>query len=179
MSKLHLDALIVVEGAMDKALLTNFLDAEIVTTNGSDVPRGTIDYIKENSLIRDVIVLTDPDSPGKRIRDVLDKEINGLLHAYVPKEKCIKGHKVGIAESNQKAILEALSHLTPSKKTKLGELTYSDLYELGLVGSNESSKLRNKVSHAFHLGECNGKAFLQRANALGLSKQQLKEAIHG
>ena len=61
MSKTVINALIVVEGTTDVSLLTSFLDAEIVTTNGSDVPRETIDYILEASKRKDVIVLTDPD----------------------------------------------------------------------------------------------------------------------
>ena len=179
MSKVHYEALIVVEGATDKALLTSFLDSEIVITNGSDVPRGTIDYIKKCSATRDVVVLTDPDSPGKRIRDVLDAEIPGLYHAYIPKEKCIKRHKVGVAESSKEDILEALSHIVPSKTQSKGNLTYADLLKLGLVGSANADLLRRKVSSAFHLGECNGKAFLKRVNALSLSKEELEQAIHG
>ena len=179
MSKIHYEAVIVVEGATDKALLTSFLDSEVVITNGSDVPRGTIEYLKGVSATRDVVVLTDPDSPGKRIRDILDEAIPGLYHAYIPKAKCIKGHKVGIAESSKEDILEALSHIVPSKQAKLGTLTYADLYELGLVGKPDSNALRKKVSEALHLGECNGKSFLQRVNALSLDKERLKEVLHG
>lgn len=179
MSKTRIDALIVVEGATDKALLTSFLDADIVITNGSDVPRGTIDYLKEISLTRDIIVLTDPDSPGKRIRDILDANIPDLKHAYIPKEKCIKRHKVGVAESSKEDILEALSNLIPSSTSKKGNLTYADLYELGLVGKEDSDALRKKVSQTLHLGECNGKTFLKRANALSLDKEKLENAIHG
>ena len=179
MSKTHLDALIVVEGATDKALLTSFLDADIVITNGSDVPRGTIGYLKEISLTRDIIVLTDPDSPGKRIRDVLDANIPNLKHAYIPKQKCIKRHKVGVAESSKEDVLEALSHLVPSSPVQRGTLTYVDLYELGLVGNEDSDALRKKVAETLHLGECNGKTFLKRANALSLDKETLENAIHG
>ena len=136
MSKTVINALIVVEGTTDVSLLTSFLDAEIVTTNGSDVPRETIDYILEASKRKDVIVLTDPDYPGKRIRDVLDQHIPNLKHAYIPKEKAIKHHKVGVAESDKETILDALSHITITKSPTPGNLTYSDLLELKLVGGN-------------------------------------------
>lgn len=179
MSKIHYDALIVVEGATDKALLTSFLDSEVVITNGSDVPRGTIDYLKEASATRNIVVLTDPDAPGKRIRDELDKAIPNLLHAYIPKEKCIKKHKVGVAESSKEDILEALSHIAPSSSNKAGFLTFADLYELGLMGSEESSAKRNQLSKRFHLGECNAKTFLKRINALSLDKETLEDALHG
>ncbi|MBQ9457505.1 MAG: ribonuclease M5 [Bacilli bacterium] len=180
MTKQDYPAIIVVEGASDKALLTSFLNAEIVITNGSDVPRETIDYLKEAKKTRDIVVLTDPDSPGKRIRDVLDQEIPGLLHAFVPKEKCIKRHKVGIAESSPADVLEALSHLVPaSKEATPNHFVYADLFELGLIGQEDSAALRDRICHRYHLGMCNGKTLLRRLNALGITKEQLQEAIYG
>ena len=170
--------LIIVEGATDKAFLLSFLDAEIITTNGSEVSRGTIEYAKETIKTRDVVVLTDPDAPGKRIRDVLDQNIPGLLHAFVPKELSIKHHKVGVAESTKDAVLEALDNLRPSKTTKKGNLTMTDFLDLGLMGGKESSKKRAELSEKYHLGFGNAKTLLQRANALGLSKKDIEEALH-
>jgi ribonuclease M5 len=81
----HFDPILVVEGASDKAFISTFLEADFVITNGSEVSRETIEYLKEAKKTRDIVVLTDPDSPGKRIRDILDQNIPGLLHAFVPK----------------------------------------------------------------------------------------------
>lgn len=178
MSKTVINALIVVEGTTDVSLLTSFLDTEIVTTNGSDVPRETIDYILEASKRKDVIVLTDPDYPGKRIRDVLDQHIPNLKHAYIPKEKAIKHHKVGVAESDKQTILDALSHITITKSPAPGNLTYSDLLELKLVGEN-SKVNKEKVEIHFHLGYGNGKTLLKRLNAMNINKKQLEEFING
>ena len=105
----HYPAILVVEGASDKAFISAFLDADIVITNGSEVPCETIEYLKEAKKSRDIVVLTDPDSPGKRIRDILDQNIPGLLHAFVPKEHSIKHHKVGVAESTEWDVMNALS----------------------------------------------------------------------
>lgn len=175
----HYDAIIVVEGTTDKAFLSAFIDAEFVLTNGSDVPQRTIDYLKEALKTRDIIVLTDPDSPGKRIRDILDQQIPDLKHAYVEKAKCIKHHKVGVAESNQTEVLRALDCIIPSKNApKKGNLTANDLFELGLIGGNDSSKLREKVELKLNLGHTNGKSLLQRANALGLTRKDLERAVH-
>lgn len=178
MSKTVINALIVVEGTTDVSLLTSFLDVEIVTTNGSDVPRETIDYILEASKRKDVIVLTDPDYPGKRIRDVLDQHIPNLKHAYIPKEKAIKHHKVGVAESDKETILDALSHITITKSPMPGSLTYSDLLELKLVGENSKVNKESVETH-FHLGYGNGKTLLKRLNAMNIDKKQLEEFING
>lgn len=172
-------ALIVVEGKTDKDLIDSFLNADICITNGSEVSRETIDFIKESKKIRDVVVLTDPDSPGKRIRDILDENIPGLLHAYIPKEKAIKHHKVGVAESNKDVILEALNNLIPANFEENGTLTYQDLFELGLVSCDEAIKKREIINRKFHLGYTNGKSLLKRANALKLTRKDLEDALHG
>ena len=105
-----INAIIVVEGKSDVQFLESFIDTRFVITNGSDVPRETIEYLKELSKNNKIIVLTDPDSPGKRIRDILNNEIPNLFHAYVDKKECIKKHKVGVAESNKEHILKVLEN---------------------------------------------------------------------
>ena len=172
-------AIIVVEGKTDKDLIDSFLLADVVITNGSEVSRETIDYLKKASQNRQIIVLTDPDSPGKRIRDILNAEIPGLLHAYIPKERCIKKHKVGVAESSKADILEALSHLVPSKDSLKASLTMDDFFDLGLAGGEKSSFLRDEIGTKLHLGHANAKTLLRRANALGLTEKDLEEALNG
>lgn len=172
-------ALLVVEGKTDKDLIESFLDADIVTTNGSEVSRGTIDFIRKASEKRTVIVLTDPDAPGKRIGDILDQSIPGLLHAYIPKELAIKHHKVGVAESSKEVILEALSHVVPSSKRPESDIRMEDLFELGLMGNENSSQIRHGIELKLHLGHTNGKVFLKRCQQLGLTKKDLEDALHG
>lgn len=178
MSKVKIDGVIVVEGKTDKDFLLSFLEAEIVMTNGSAVNRETIAYINEISKFKKVIVLTDPDAPGKRIRDILNQNVEGLENAYLPKEVCIKKNKVGIAESTKEAVLEALQNVIPaSGKSVDSDLEYSDLLELGLVGSPDSSYKREMVERALHLGHTNGKTLLQRCRALGKNKADLQRLI--
>ena len=172
-------ALIVVEGASDKAFLTSFLNAEIVITNGSEVSRETIEYIAEAIKEKDVVVLTDPDFPGKKIRDKLDSHIPGLKHAFIPKEKAIKGHKVGVAESNKETILDALMFPLEKKARKGESIQMSELFDLGLVGGDNCVALRDGVMAKLHLGHGNAKTLLKRANEMGLTKKDLEKAIHG
>lgn len=177
MKKEAYPAIIVVEGASDEALIRSFLDVDVVTTNGSAVSRETIEYLIEASKTRDIVVLTDPDSPGKKIRDELDQAIKGLHHAFVRKEKSIKRGKVGVAESDKDEILRALSQIIPSYSNAKGSLTMADFAELGLMGQIDSGKKREKLNARFHLGFGNAKATLKKANALGLTKKDLIEAI--
>lgn len=178
MTKVSLPIILVVEGAMDQAFLSDFLECEFVTTNGSEVSRETIDYLKEASKTREIVILTDPDSPGNRIRSRIAEEVPSAQHAFVRKEKSIKGKKVGVAESTKEEVLLALSHIVPGTLEK-GSLTIADLQELGLTGCADSLALRKKVEEALHLGHGTTKTFLKRANALKLTKEDLRRAIHG
>ncbi len=175
MNKIKYNAVLVVEGKMDKDLIESFMDVDIITTNGSEVSRETIEYIRTISKKRDVIILTDPDAPGKRIRDIINNEIPGLMNAFVPKNKCIKGRKVGVAESSKDVILEALNHLIPSTPSPTSDLEISDLYDLGLIGQPSSTEKRQKIEEKLHLGHTNGKTLLARLKALGINKKDLKE----
>jgi len=171
--KTHIDEVLVVEGHTDVDFLSHFIDAEIVTTNGSDVPRETIDYLKSLSKTKKIIVLTDPDTPGKRIRDVLDHEISGLCHAFIPKSSAIRKGKVGVAESNEREVMLALSNLLENRPSKVGTLTIIDLFDLGLVGTPDSFVLRQKVCDHFHVGFANGKTLLKRLNILCIEKDEI------
>ena len=160
-----INAIIVVEGKSDVQFLESFIDAEFVITNGSDVPRETINY------------LTDPDSPGKRIRDILNNEIPNLLHAYVDKKECIKKHKVGVAESNKEHILNVLDNVIENTKNEQGNWVMEDLYVRNLCGNENANKLRIKVMQELHLGFGNAKTLLKRLNSLNISKDKVDEVI--
>ncbi len=177
MSKIAFNSIIVVEGTSDESFLRSFLDADIVTTNGSEVSRETIDYLKEASKTRSIVVLTDPDSPGKRIRDLIAEHVPEVSHAFVRKEKSIKHHKVGVAESSKDEVLLALSHIVPAKAPIRGRLTFGDLLDLGLMGAPGSEEKRSEVEKELHLGHGNAKTFLKRANALNLSLEDIERAM--
>ena len=177
MNKIKCSAVLVVEGKMDKDLIESFMDVDIITTNGSEVSRGTIDYIQEISKKRQIIILTDPDAPGKRIRDIINQIVPGCLNAFVPKSKAIKGHKVGVAESSKDVILEALENLIPSSPSPSSDLDMADLYEFGLVGESNSSEKRKALEEKMHLGHTNAKTLLARLRALGINKKELKEYL--
>jgi len=175
--KKRINGIIVVEGKTDVAFLSTFIDAEFVTTNGSEIPTKTIEYLQKSSGNRGVFVLTDPDSPGKRIRDVLDQNIPSLKHCFISKENSIKKNKVGVAESTKEEVLKALSNCIESKATSISNVTSSDLVELGLLGGEDSADKRRIVSEKFHLGFGNAKTFLKRVNNSNLTIEDLKSCL--
>lgn len=172
-----IDGIIVVEGKTDVAFLSNFIDAEFVITNGSEISAKTIDYLKKCAQNRDIFVLTDPDSPGKRIRDILDENIPNLKHCFVSKENSIKHHKVGVAESTVDEVMRALENYFVLNKNATQNVKMSDLIQLGLSGNENSDGKRAKICKIFNLGFCNAKTFLKRVNSCGITIEELKNNL--
>ena len=168
---------IVVEGKSDFTFLKSFIEADIITTNGSEISKQTLDLIKKANEERGVIILTDPDYPGLRIRNIISEYIGDCKHAYVDKTKAIKGKKVGIAETKKEDILLALKNVVSYKKDNPKIVNESDLFMLGLLGKSDSKQKRQKICDYFHLGWCNGKTFLKRVNMFGLTLSDLKEVL--
>jgi len=165
--------ILIVEGKSDKQFLETFLKADILTCNGSAIDGFDIDFVKELAFTRGVIILTDPDYPGTRIRNELEKKIVNVKHAFVRKEFSIKHHKVGVAESTKQEVLLALDNLITFSDNNVGTLKMSDLLSLGLIGENSLEK-RTMIENKYHLGKCNGKTLLKRLNLLNVKYEDLK-----
>ncbi len=173
-----LKPVIVVEGKSDVNKLCLLVDADFVITNGSEVSRETIEYLRILSLSRQIIVFTDPDYPGQRIRNIINQNVKGCFNAFVDKDKAIKRHKVGVAEATNEAIFKALNNMIQYQEIEVEEpLTNDDLFQFGLIGKNNSVDKRNYLSQYFHLGKVNGKTLLKRINMLQINKNKLKEVL--
>lgn len=67
----YFNGIIVVEGKTDVAFLSSFIMSEYVITNGYELPKSEIAYLEAASKIKQVLVITDPDEPGKQFEQDL------------------------------------------------------------------------------------------------------------
>ena len=171
---------IVVEGTSDVNKLQNLIDADFVITNGSVVSRETINYLKELSLTRKIILLLDPDYPGMRIRAILQNEIPNALNAYVKRELSVKGKKLGVCECDKDEIVRALKEVYDwdnKENVVKNEIKVKDLFDLLLVGDSSSNKRREFLSNKLPIGKVNGKTLLKRLNQLNVSLDIVKDIM--
>ncbi len=77
--------LIVVEGKHDKDRLDKIVEADILCTGGLALNEQQLDVIEQASKVRGVIVMTDPDNPGKRIRDKINERVKTAKQVFLPK----------------------------------------------------------------------------------------------
>ncbi|MCR5786850.1 MAG: ribonuclease M5 [Acholeplasmatales bacterium] len=171
--------IIVCEGIHDEERIRKvFHNAFCITTNGSEISDETLKMIKEYSKDYKIIIFTDPDQPGERIRHRVLEVVPNACEAFLPKKICIsKNHKkVGIEHAPLSDIKDALENYI-DKDAVLGSLELNDLYDLGLVGASNSSMYRANISAKLNIGNPNAKTFLKRVNALGITKEQLLKMI--
>lgn len=89
---LHIEETIVVEGKYDKEKLKEITDAPIVCTGGFSVYKNPqlIKFLKQAAEDKGIIILTDSDSAGFRIRNRIRQcigEKGKITNAYIPSVK--------------------------------------------------------------------------------------------
>ena len=168
--------IVVVEGKNDTKRLRSFFDLDTIETHGMSLNEETIDLIRKLNEKRGVILFLDPDSPGEKIRDRLNKQIPGLKNAFVMKEDARTKKKVGIEHASKEVLADALKNLITYGDCE-ESLSREDFIELGLSGREDSAAKRNRISSFFHLGKCNAKTLFKRINLAGITCDQIKEVL--
>ena len=101
--------IIVVEGRDDVTAVKRALDCELITTGGFGFPKGVMERIKAAQARRGVIIFTDPDFAGEKIRKKIAAEVPGCKHAFLPREEAKKDGDIGIENASPESILRALN----------------------------------------------------------------------
>ena len=173
----RINELIVVEGRHDSEKLKKYFDCETIETGGTSLDEEVLQLIEEVSKRRGVIVFTDPDSPGNRIRNQINGRIPGCLNAFVDREEAKTSKKVGVEHASKETLEKALSHLITYDEHPVEQVTIRDMYDLGLLGSDDSSQKRTKAGKLLHIGNGNAKTMRRRLNCLGITKEELKKVL--
>ena len=166
---------IVVEGKTDTAIIKKLFDADTIETHGLGIDEKTLDFIEQAQKTRGVIILTDPDYPGMRIRNTIMKRVPEAKHAFVNKEDAIGEKKVGIAEAKEEAIIKALENVV-SFSHEDESISWNEFISLDIIGN---IKRRLKVYDTFHLGYGNVKTLFKRLNLAHITKKDIIEKCSG
>lgn len=169
--------IIVVEGKADISAVKRAVDAQVISTNGLGINDKIINVIKRASKNKGVIILTDPDYPGKKIRNILASEIENCKHAFIPRNKANKDGDIGVENASVEAIREALENAKAVVSHDRQVFSNKDMVYYELVGSKNASKRRSMLGDELGIGYCSAKQFLKRLNSFGITKEELEEAI--
>lgn len=168
---------IVVEGKDDITNIKLALDCELIATNGLAFGKDLIEKLKEIDKRCGIIIFTDPDFAGKKIRAKISKEIPNAKHAYLDRKKAIKKGDLGVENASKEDIIEALKNAHASTCTKREEFTMKDLLENNLTLTKDSRNRREKLGDILSIGYFNSKQLLSKLNSFGISREEFEKAV--
>ena len=193
---ISINEVIVVEGKYDKIKLSSIIDAVIIPTNGFKIfkDKETLKIIRYYAATTGIIILTDSDTAGFKIRSFLKGAIrNGnITNVYIPdifgkekrKSEPSKEGKLGVEGIEKTLILDAFAKagiVSEERPENPDPITRIDFYECGFSGMPNSSTMRKKLLSELDLPELmSSTAIIDILNTL-MSKQEffaLAEKIH-
>lgn len=172
--------IIVVEGKDDTTAIKRAVNADTIETNGSAISEETLRRIAHAQEKRGVIVFTDPDYPGRRIRAIIEERVKGVKHAFLAKEKTIakNGKSLGIEHASDTDIRAALRNVyTPNDQVIVEEITFEDLMFAKLIGHPQSKERRNRIGEILNIGQTNGKQLHKRLQMFQITAEQFGQAV--
>lgn len=168
---------IVVEGRDDVTAVKRAVDAEIIAVGGFGINEKVIQRIREAQKRQGVIVLTDPDFAGEKIRRIISKRVSGIKHAYISQDEGTKGSDIGVENALPEVIMKALKNAKFEIKEKRNEFTVLDLIECGLMGNDKAREKRDALGKELRIGYCNAAALLKRLNNYGITREEFENAL--
>ncbi len=164
---LHIKETIVVEGKFDREQIKKVTDAPVICTGGFALytDKSIIKSIRTMAQKTGVIVLTDSDSAGFRIRSYIKQCVGKqgtVKHAYIPsiegkeQRKRTPGKEgllgvEGISEERLSQILETVTEVMDAPQTEGTRITKAMLFADGLSGGEESAQKRKKLARKLGL----------------------------
>lgn len=179
---MKINEMIVVEGRDDTVAIKRAVQADTIETGGSALNTEKIERIRLAQERRGVIIFTDPDYPGERIRKLINQAIPGCKHAFLTREKAVsKRGKYGVEHASPEDIRQALNELrTEEPLTLISEeeqqISWNEVQRHGLVGQVSSQALRAKMGEKLGIGYCNAKQFYKRLQAFCITHHEFNLA---
>jgi len=178
MMRKRLKEVIVVEGRDDTTRLQEVFDVDTIETNGSAVNEQTLRRIAKALERRGVIVFTDPDFPGDRIRARINERVPGCKQAYLPRADAKdKRGKIGVEHASPEAIERALGAVYETEEKQEAEVTREMILAADLIGGPAASKRRKRLGQVLAIGEPNAKQLVKRVASIRITKQEWEDAL--
>lgn len=182
MTKPVIEEIIVVEGKDDTRRLQEVVVADTIETIGSAINDDILQQIEHAQETRGVIVFTDPDFSGEKIRKKIMEVVPDAKHAFLarrdaaPHKRAYKS--LGVEHASDEAILEALRLVsTPAEASEQGEITRDDLFQFGLIAGPQAKEKREQLGELLRIGYTNGKQLEKRLRMFRISREELVAAM--
>lgn len=179
--KIRIEEIIVVEGKDDTKRVQQVVDADTIETNGSALSEETLSKIEHAEKIRGVIVFTDPDFSGEKIRKQITEIVPTAKHAFISRKKGEprrQGNSLGVEHASDETIIEALRNVsTPTTDIFQSEIELEDLIYFGLIAGANAKKRREELGEKLNIGYTNGKQLKKRLKMFHIEKEAFEKAM--
>lgn len=169
--------MIVVEGKDDTAAIRRAVEAETIETGGSAVNAEVIARIRLAQERRGVIIFTDPDHAGERIRKIISAKVPGCKHAFITREDALRKGDIGVENADPEAIRKALAEVRTEFEHVSVQIEWTDLIAAGLISHPAAAKRRLQLGKRLGIGYCNGKQFFKRCLMFQISREEFLDAL--
>jgi ribonuclease M5 len=176
---MRIKEIIVVEGRDDTTAIKRAVDADTIETNGSAIGDSVIEQIRLAQKTRGVIIFTDPDFPGEKIRKTVAEQVPGCKHAFItkPEARPKNGKGIGVEHASIEAIRNALKEVKEEMADTDPIIDKDDLMTAGLIGGPKAKERREKLGVLLKIGYTNGKQLEKRLHMFQITKQTFAQAI--
>ncbi|HEY8341628.1 MAG TPA: ribonuclease M5 [Calditerricola sp.] len=169
--------IIVVEGRDDTAAVQRAVEADTIETGGSALSEEVIARIRLAQATRGVIILTDPDYPGERIRRILSARVPGCKHAFLSREEASRNGKIGVEYASPEAIRRALAAVHTEIPEQPEAITWEELMAAGLCNGPGARRRREALGRRLGIGYANARQFHKRLRVFGVSREMFYRAL--
>ena len=146
-------------------------------THGFGMPKPSRMAIRRAGRRGRIIVLTDPDSAGERIRTEVVSIVGPCWHAHLPTTQCTREDgNIGVENAEPESIRSALELARRWKMEPRRTFTFEDLVRAGLDGEAHRQR-RYAVGEWLRIGRVRDRPFLERLNHLGVTADELRSAL--
>lgn len=191
---IHIKEAVIVEGKYDKIKLSSIIDAVIIETGGFSIfkDKEQLEMIRKLAMTRGIIIMTDSDGAGFKIRSFLRGALpkDRVKNVYMPdilgkesrKSEPSKEGKLGVEGIPKEAIIKSLERagvLFNETSSPTHRITKLDLYEDGLTGGTDSLTLRRSLLAKLGLpARLSANMLVDVLNAM-MSYEEYKQAVSG
>ena len=169
--------IIVVEGRKDTVAVCRAVQAHTIETGGSAINKKILKTIALAQHTRGVIILTDPDYAGHKIRNTISNHVQGCKHAFIPQSEATKKGDIGVENASVEAIRYALAHVHSTYEEGPFLIHWEDLMSARLIVHPHAAIRRRAIGDLLHIGYCNGKQLYKKLKVFQISREQFLEAV--
>ncbi|MBN2910680.1 ribonuclease M5 [Polycladomyces sp. WAk] len=173
-----LKEVIVVEGKNDTAAVRRAVSADTLETGGDAVDETVLAAIEQAQAKRGVIIMTDPDGAGERIRRIISQRVEGCKHAFLTREEATGKDGIGVEHASPEAIRRALSEVRCETESEgNGEVTWIEYLDAGLAGGVRARRLREAMGRHLGIGYANARQFFRRIQMFRITRSEFRQAL--